>query len=112
MNPEIIKITERIKNSHETRQNYLENMRKQLTESPQRRKLSCGNLAHGAAACGPNKSDILGGLTANLGIVTAYNDMLSAHQPFETCSNLIKQSALQYGGTAQVAGGYQQCVME
>ena len=106
MNPEIIKITERIKKrSHETRQNYLENMRKQLTESPQRRKLSCGNLAHGAAACGPNKSDILGGLTANLGIVTAYNDMLSAHQPFETYPNLIKQSALQYGGTAQVAGG-------
>lgn len=106
MNPEIIKITERIKKrSHETRQNYLENMRKQLTESPQRRKLSCGNLAHGAAACGPNKSDILGGLTANLGIVTAYNDMLSAHQPFETYPNIIKQSALQYGGTAQVAGG-------
>ena len=70
MNPEIIKITERIKKrSHDTRQNYLENMRQQLTESPQRKKLSCGNLAHGAAACGTNKSDILGGLTANLGIV-------------------------------------------
>ena len=106
MNPEIIKITERIKKrSHDTRQNYLENMRKQLTESPQRKKLSCGNLAHGAAACGTNKSDILGGLTANLGIVTAYNDMLSAHQPFETYPNLIKQSALENGGTAQVAGG-------
>jgi len=106
MNPEIIKITERIKKrSHDTRQNYLENMRKQLTESPQRKKLSCGNLAHGAAACGANKSDILGGLTANLGIVTAYNDMLSAHQPFETYPNLIKQSALENGGTAQVAGG-------
>ena len=106
MNPEIIKITERIKKrSYKTRQNYLENMRKQLTESPQRKKLSCGNLAHGAAACGTNKSDILGGLTANLGIVTAYNDMLSAHQPFETYPNLIKQSALEHGGTAQVAGG-------
>ena len=106
MNPEIIKITERIKKrSLDARQNYLENMRKQLTESPQRKKLSCGNLAHGAAACGTNKSDILGGLTANLGIVTAYNDMLSAHQPFETYPNLIKQSALEHGGTAQVAGG-------
>ena len=58
------------------------------------------------------KSDILGGLTANLGIVTAYNDMLSAHQPFETYPNLIKQSELQYAGTAEFAGGHQQCVME
>ena len=106
MNPEIIKITERIKKrSLKTREEYLEHMRKQLTESPQRKKLSCGNLAHGAAACGSNKNDILGGLTANLGIVTAYNDMLSAHQPFESYPNLIKQSALEYGGTAQVAGG-------
>ncbi len=106
MNPEIIKITERIKKrSLKTREEYLEHMRKQLTESPQRKKLSCGNLAHGAAACGSNKNDILGGSTANLGIVTAYNDMLSAHQPFESYPNLIKQSALEYGGTAQVAGG-------
>ena len=107
MNPEIIKITERIKKrSIKTRIEYLDQMRKQLTDSPQRKKLSCGNLAHGAAACGSNKDDILGGLTANLGIVTAYNDMLSAHQPFESYPNLIKQSALEYGGTAQVAGGY------
>ncbi|MEC7168483.1 MAG: phosphogluconate dehydratase [Candidatus Thermoplasmatota archaeon] len=106
MNSEIIKITERIKKrSLKTRGEYIDQMRKQLTDSPQRKKLSCGNLAHGAAACGPNKSDILGGLTANLGIVTAYNDMLSAHQPFETYPNLIKQSALENGGTAQVAGG-------
>ena len=106
MNPEIIKITERIKKrSIKTRIEYLDQMRKQLTDSPQRKKLSCGNLAHGAAACGSNKDDILGGLTANLGIVTAYNDMLSAHQPFESYPNLIKQSALKYGGTAQVAGG-------
>ena len=106
MNPEIIKITERIKKrSLKTREKYIDQMRKQLTDSPQRKKLSCGNLAHGAAACGTNKSDILGGLTANLGIVTAYNDMLSAHQPFETYPNLIKQSALEHGGTAQVAGG-------
>ena len=106
MNPEIINITERIRQrSLETRQNYLAQMRKQLTESPQRKKLSCGNLAHGAAACGSNKSDILGGITANLGIVTAYNDMLSAHQPFESYPTIIKQSALEFGGTAQVAGG-------
>ena len=106
MNSEIIKITERIKKrSIKTRIEYLDQMRKQLTDSPQRKKLSCGNLAHGAAACGSNKDDILGGLTANLGIVTAYNDMLSAHQPFESYPNLIKQTALEYGGTAQVAGG-------
>jgi len=106
MNPEIIKITERIKKrSLKTREKYLDQMRKQLTDSPQRKKLSCGNLAHAAAACGNNKDGILGGSTANLGIVTAYNDMLSAHQPFESYPNLIKQSALEYGGTAQVAGG-------
>jgi phosphogluconate dehydratase len=62
-------------------------------------------LAHGAAACGVDKNNILGGITPNLGIVTAYNDMLSAHQPFESYPNLIKQSALENGGTAQVAGG-------
>ena len=106
MNPEIINITERIRQrSQETREKYLSNMRKQLTESPQRKKLSCGNLAHGAASCGTDKSNILGGITANLGIVTAYNDMLSAHQPFEAYPALIKQSALEFGGTAQVAGG-------
>ena len=106
MNPEIIQITERIKHrSLETRKKYLAHMQQQLTLSPQRKKLSCGNLAHGAAACGNDKSDILGGVTANLGIVTAYNDMLSAHQPFESYPNQIKQFALEYGGTAQVAGG-------
>jgi phosphogluconate dehydratase len=83
MNTEIVKITERIRQrSLETRTEYLAQMRRQLTESPQRKKLSCGNLAHGAAACGVDKNNILGGITPNLGIVTAYNDMLSAHQPF------------------------------
>ena len=106
MNTEIVKITERIRQrSLETRTEYLAQMRRQLTESPQRKKLSCGNLAHGAAACGVDKNNILGGITPNLGIVTAYNDMLSAHQPFESYPNLIKQSALENGGTAQVAGG-------
>ncbi len=106
MNTEIVKITERIRQrSLETRTEYLAQMRRQLTESPQRKKLSCGNLAHGAAACGVDKNNILGGITPNLGIVTAYNDMLSAHQPFESYPNLIKQSALENGGTVQVAGG-------
>jgi phosphogluconate dehydratase len=106
MNTEIVKITERIRQrSLETRTEYLAQMRRQLTESPQRKKLSCGHLAHGAAACGVDKNNILGGITPNLGIVTAYNDMLSAHQPFESYPNLIKQSALENGGTAQVAGG-------
>ena len=60
MNSEIIKITERIKKrSLKTRVEYLEQMRKQLTDSPQRKKLSCGNLAHGAAACGNNKNCLL-----------------------------------------------------
>ena len=68
--------------------------------------LSCGNLAHACAACQPDeKQIILAGRAVNIGIVTAYNDMLSAHQPFEHFPPLIRRAAKQAGATAQVAGG-------
>ncbi|MBZ0161880.1 MAG: phosphogluconate dehydratase, partial [Notoacmeibacter sp.] len=67
---------------------------------------SCSNLAHGFAACGVgDKAALRGEATPNLGIVTAYNDMLSAHQPYERFPELIRQAARAAGGTAQVAGG-------
>src|SRR6185295_7677823 len=68
--------------------------------------LSCGNLAHGFAACAPAEKEMLAGdRVPNLGIITSYNDMLSAHQPFETFPALIREAAREAGGIAQVAGG-------
>jgi len=71
-----------------------------------RQHLSCGNLAHGFAACNPqDKAALREGRGPNLGIVTAYNDMLSAHQPYERYPALIREAARAAGATAQVAGG-------
>ncbi|WP_197062453.1 dihydroxy-acid dehydratase, partial [Luteibacter sp. 9133] len=71
-----------------------------------RHHLSCGNLAHGFAACGENDKDALrNGHASNIAIVTSYNDMLSAHQPYERYPELIRRIARDFGATAQVAGG-------
>jgi phosphogluconate dehydratase len=103
----IAEVTERIRErSRPSRETYLEHLRERAAQGPKRTKLSCGNLAHGFAACGPaDKADLMGDAAPNLGIITAYNDMLSAHQPFETFPALIKQAAREAGGVAQVAGG-------
>lgn len=70
-----------------------------------RASLSCGNLAHGCAACSaPDKVSLSGSQSLNLGIVTSYNDMLSAHQPYGNYPELIKDAARSMGATAQVAG--------
>ncbi len=77
-----------------------------ISQKANRAVLSCGNLAHGFAACAPAEKQVLSGdRVPNLGIITAYNDMLSAHQPFETFPALIKAAAREMGGVAQVAGG-------
>jgi phosphogluconate dehydratase len=104
---EIAAVTERIvERSKPTRTAYLERMRHAAGEGPRRSILSCGNLAHGFAACGPaDKQALSGEEKPNLAIVTAYNDMLSAHQPFERFPQLIKDAARAAGGVAQVAGG-------
>ena len=100
-------ITQRIVDrSKVTRQAYLEDIQVNLREGPRRRRLSAGNLAHATAACPLHeKTELLGAHWANIGIVTAYNDMLSAHQPFDKFPPLIKHAARRNGATAQVAGG-------
>jgi phosphogluconate dehydratase len=100
-------VTERIiARSKPTRTRYLERMDAQRSNQPKRKALGCANIAHGFAACGPNDKDALrNGDGPNLGIVTAYNDMLSAHQPFEYYPEIIRKAAREAGGTAQVAGG-------
>ena len=100
-------VTERVvKRSKETRRRYLERMEAQRSATPKRKSLGCANLAHGFAGCGPHdKQALRNGEGPNLAIVTSYNDMLSAHQPFETYPEIIRQAARAAGGTAQVAGG-------
>ncbi|ARM87074.1 phosphogluconate dehydratase [Rhizobium sp. CIAT894] len=103
----IAAITNRIvERSKPTRERYLERLRAAASKGVQRSVLGCANLAHGFAVCSPADKDALAGdRIPNLGIITAYNDMLSAHQPFETYPAIIREAAAQAGGVAQVAGG-------
>ncbi|MGV8938461.1 MAG: phosphogluconate dehydratase [Allorhizobium sp.] len=105
--PRIEAITARIiERSKPQREIYLDRIRGAISKGPHRSVLSCGNLAHGIAVCSPSEKTALAGDTvANLGIITAYNDMLSAHQPFEHYPAMIRQAAHEAGGIAQVAGG-------
>jgi phosphogluconate dehydratase len=104
--PRLIEITEAIiERSRPTREPYLKRIDAAGRERP-RGKLGCANLAHAFAAAGPaDKASLLDGVAPNLAIVTAYNDMLSAHQPYERYPALIRDAARAAGGTAQVAGG-------
>jgi len=100
-------VTERIRRRSESgRRQYLDQIAAAAERKPSRTRLSCSNLAHGFAACGPgDKAHLRGEVGPNLGIITAYNDMLSAHQPYGRFPDLIKEAARAAGGTAQVAGG-------
>ncbi|MBB3353268.1 MULTISPECIES: phosphogluconate dehydratase [Rhizobium] len=100
-------ITDRIvERSKPTRERYLDRLRAAASKGVQRSVLGCANLAHGFAICSPADKDALAGdHVPNLGIITAYNDMLSAHQPFETYPAIIREAAAEAGGVAQVAGG-------
>jgi phosphogluconate dehydratase len=100
-------VTERIaQRSSDTRKRYLDRIDAAREEAPKRRKLGCANLAHGFAGCGPaDKSMLRSGDAPNIAIVTAYNDMLSAHQPFERFPEIIRATAREMGAVAQVAGG-------
>ncbi|WP_173935234.1 phosphogluconate dehydratase [Chelativorans sp. Marseille-P2723] len=104
---EIESVTNRIRErSLATREAYLARVEDAAAKGVYRSTLSCGNLAHGFAACSPrDKAALSGDTIPNLGIITAYNDMLSAHQPYETFPRLIKEAAEEAGGVAQVAGG-------
>jgi phosphogluconate dehydratase len=107
IHPEIAKITERIaQRSLSSRQAYLSQIDEAYSAGVHRSTLNCGNLAHGFAACNQHdKSALAADIVPNLGIITAYNDMLSAHQVYEDYPKAIKQFANEFGAVAQVAGG-------
>ncbi|MBS0571911.1 MAG: phosphogluconate dehydratase [Proteobacteria bacterium] len=102
----IAQVTERIRErSRPTRGAYLDRIARAAEAGPARAHLSCGNLAHAYAAMGQDKPALTAARAPNLGIITAYNDMLSAHQPYEHYPELIRRAARATGATAQVAGG-------
>ncbi|WP_206485804.1 phosphogluconate dehydratase [Thalassotalea sp. G2M2-11] len=107
MNQQIVAITERIvERSKASRQAYLAKIDAAKSQTVHRASLSCGNLAHGFAACGKSDKDVLRGINhSDVAIVSAYNDMLSAHQPYETYPEVIKEAVRETGGVAQFAGG-------
>jgi phosphogluconate dehydratase len=106
LHPTIAAVTDRIiERSAKRRAAYLDLMERQRDAGTNRGNLSCGNLAHGFAASGEDKPVIRTGAAMNIGIVTSYNDMLSAHQPYGRYPEQIKLFAREVGVTAQVAGG-------
>jgi phosphogluconate dehydratase len=107
LNPRIREVTERIRErSRDSRSDYLARANAAREATATRARLSCTNLAHGFAASTTQDKEALKGLQwPNLAIVTSYNDMLSAHQPFERFPGLMRMAAREVGATAQVAGG-------
>lgn len=107
MNSTIASVTKRIKErSRERREAYLEQMDSAFRSEVTRAGMGCGNLAHGFAGCSAQEKERLRAeLQPNLAIVTAYNDMLSAHKPYESYPEKLRNWALEAGAVAQVAGG-------
>lgn len=107
MHPVVAKVTETIRQrSSQSREFYLNHIENARTNGPQRNILHCGNLAHGWASCAKGeKASLREGKQANIAIISAYNDMLSAHQPYLTYPDLIKAAITSAGGIAQFAGG-------
>ncbi|NJS40588.1 MAG: phosphogluconate dehydratase [Rhodobacteraceae bacterium] len=106
LHPTIARVTDRIRaRSDIARGTYLERMGKAVSAGPVRAHLSCGNQAHAYAAMGGAKDALAAAKVPNIGIVTAYNDMLSAHQPFERYPDILRAAAAKAGVTIQVAGG-------
>ena len=106
LHPTITRVTDRIRaRSEASRGTYLDRMGKAVSAGPVRAHLSCGNQAHAYAAMGASKDALEAAKVPNIGIVTAYNDMLSAHQPFERYPDILRAAAVKAGVTIQVAGG-------
>ena len=107
MHPRILEVTERlIARSRLTRERYLQLIRAAATDGPMRARLQCANFAHGVAGCGTEDKNSLRMMNAaNVAIVTAYNDMLSAHQPYEHYPEQLRQALREIGSVGQVAGG-------
>jgi len=106
INEQVAAVTQRIiERSTNLRADYIRQIKEDHSNKPERGKLSCGNLAHGFAACGEGDKDSLRMMEAgNMAIVTSYNDMLSAHQPYAVYPDKIKQAMREICCTAQVAG--------
>ena len=107
MHADILRVTRAIEErSKDLRDDYLSDVDAMHLGAPDRKQLSCGNLAHGMAACSSDDKSVIK-LTdaANIGIVTAHNDMLSAHVPYKDYPERIKAAARRMGSTAQIAGG-------
>lgn len=106
LHPVLTAVTERIiTRSARTRRAYLDLIARERENGISRPRLACGNLAHAIAASGSDKAGLRAAGGMNVGIITAYNDMLSAHQPYARYPDQIKLFAREVGGTAQVAGG-------
>ncbi len=107
LHPKIIEVTERIvERSQDSRAAYLHKIHEAKQAEVSRSRLACGNLAHGFAASDAHDKSLLAvGRAANFAIVSSYNDMLSAHQPFQDYPAIIKQTARELGAVAQFAGG-------
>ena len=107
IHPVVSKVTERIRlRSRDSRASYLRKIDGLRNAGPHRGLVSCSNLAHGFAACAvKEKSDLSASRKPNIAIVSAYNDMLSAHQPFACFPDIIKVAVKEAGGIAQFAGG-------
>ena len=106
LHPTLARVTDRIRDrSASTRAAYLDRVAKAASQGPARAHLSCGNQAHAYAAMTADKPALAAVRAPNIGVVTAYNDMLSAHQPYEHYPELIRATARRLGATAQVAGG-------
>ena len=106
LNSDLQRVTDRIiERSKETRQTYLAKIARAAEDGPRRAHLSCSGQAHAYAGAGQDQDRLANERAPNIGIVTAYNDMLSAHAPFAAFPDLIKRVAREEGATAQVAGG-------
>ncbi|MFC0669116.1 phosphogluconate dehydratase [Azotobacter chroococcum] len=107
MHPRILEVTRRLtERSRATRERYLEQMRRAAAEGPSRTKLPCANFAHGVAACGEDdKQRLRLPDQVDVAIVSAYNDMLSAHQPYQHFPPIIKAALQEIGAVGQFAGG-------
>ncbi len=107
MNKTIESVTHRvIRRSRKRRLDYEAKCQIMRDDYPPKKRLSCGNFAHAYAACTPSDKQTIRSLaTANLGIITAYNDMLSAHQPLATYPDIIRAAARAQGCSAQLAAG-------
>lgn len=113
MNPTLTRVTQRIiARSAPTRTAYLQRISTAKENTVHRSQLACGNLAHGFAACQPeDKVSLKNMVRSDIAIITSYNDMLSAHQPYEHYPQQLKDALHQVGRSGKWRGAFLRCVM-